>query len=146
MCADDLLPRGGLLPLWRRREAMALEDVPHGLVTHGVSEIGQCSHNPIIAPRTIFLGYADNQGLQLCSNLRTSKGLALLGAIELLGHQLAVPGEDRVGCDDACDLRQRLLAQLLANLGQNLALTIAQVYPACDLEAQHAVFSPSILV
>src|SRR5712691_465951 len=110
MCADEVLPCGGLLPLWRRREAMALEDVPHGLVTHGVSQVGEGPHNPIIAPRTIFLGHADNQGLQLCSDLWTSSGLTLLGTIELLGRQFAVPDEDGVGCDDAGNLRQGLLA------------------------------------
>lgn len=81
------------------------------------------------------MSHADNQGLQLCSDLRTPKGLALLGTIELLGHQLAVPSENRVGCDDAGDLPQRLLAQLLANLGQDRALAIAQAYPAFDLIA-----------
>src|SRR5262245_50498295 len=99
MCANEILPSSGRLPLWRRREAMALEDVADGLVAHGISEVGQCPHNPIIAPRTIFVGHADNQGLQLWVDLRSSWSLALGGAVELLGHQFAVPGEDGVGCD-----------------------------------------------
>src|SRR5207244_5572434 len=90
--------RRGRLPIWRRRKAMPLEDVPHGLVTHGVSEVGQCPDNPIIAPRAILLGHANTQGLQLCSDLRTSTDLTLRGTIELLGDQLTVPCEDRVGC------------------------------------------------
>ena len=30
-----------------------------------------------------------------------TRGLALLGTVELLCHEFAVPREDRVGCDDA---------------------------------------------
>jgi hypothetical protein len=51
------------------------------------------------------------------SIFRAARSLALCGTIELLSHKLMVPREDRVGCDDTGDLRQRLLAQFLADLG-----------------------------
>src|SRR5207253_1050791 len=56
MRADALLPRGGGLALWRGRNAMALEDVAHGLVTHGMPQIGQCPDDAIVAPGAILLG------------------------------------------------------------------------------------------
>ena len=50
--------------------------------------------------------------------------LALLRAVKLLGHEFAVPAENRVGLDDGGHFLQGLLPQLLANLGQGLALAI----------------------
>jgi len=44
---DKLFPRSGLLPLWGWEKAMAFQDVPDGLVTHGVPQIGQGSHDTI---------------------------------------------------------------------------------------------------
>jgi hypothetical protein len=65
MRTDELLPRGGRLPLWSRWDAVALEDIAHGLVTHGVSQVGQGSHDTVIAPGTILPRHAHDQGLQL---------------------------------------------------------------------------------
>src|SRR5262245_41108251 len=42
--------------------------------------------------------------------------------------------------------RQRFLAQLLANLGERLALAIAQADAPCNLVAQHTIFGHEILV
>src|SRR5437879_2274310 len=63
MRADTLLPRGRRLPLWRWGDAVALENVPHRLVTDRIAQVRQRSSNAIVAPGTIFLGHADNQGL-----------------------------------------------------------------------------------
>jgi hypothetical protein len=54
------------------------------------------------------LGETYHQGLYLCIDLGASKCLALLGATKLLGHQLAVPGWDSLGRDNAGDLCQCL--------------------------------------
>ena len=73
-----------VVPLQGRGKAMALENVAHRLVTHGVSEIGECPHDAVITPRGILLGHADNQGLESWGNFGTAWRLPLLGAIELL--------------------------------------------------------------
>src|SRR5712691_8652635 len=91
MRADELLPRGGCLPLWSRWDAMALEDIAHGLVTHGVSPVGQGSHDTVIAPRAIFLGHAHHQGLDLLVDRGTARGFSLGGTVKLRGHELAMP-------------------------------------------------------
>jgi hypothetical protein len=70
----------------------------------------------------------------------------LQGAVKLLGGQFAVPGEDGVRFDDGGHFRQRLLAQLLANLGQGLALGIAQAYATFNLVAKHAIFGHEVLI
>src|SRR5437660_264162 len=83
MCTDKLLPRGGRLALWGWHETMALEDIAHGLITDRVPEIGQGTHDPVIAPRTILVRHAYHQRLQLLVDLRSTQRLALLRAIKL---------------------------------------------------------------
>jgi hypothetical protein len=101
---------------------MAFQDVAHGLITDGVPEIGQGADNAIIAPGTILLRHAHHQVLYFLVNRGASRTLALLGAVTLLGHELTVPAKHRVGLDDRGHLLQGLLAQLVANGGQRLAL------------------------
>jgi hypothetical protein len=138
--ADELLPGGGGLALWRWRDAMALEDVGHRLGTDRQAEVGQGSDNPVIAPRTIVLGHADNQGLQLWVDLRSPWSLALGEAVELLGHQFAVPAENGLGLDDGGHFRQRLLPQLVADLGQSLPLAVTQPHTSLELGAEETIF------
>jgi len=85
MRADEFLLCGGRLAFWSRRDAMALEHVAHGLLTDRVPEMGQGTHNAIIAPRAVLLGHADHQRLQLLVDLRPPQHLALLRAIKFLG-------------------------------------------------------------
>src|SRR5205807_6772882 len=141
-----LLPGCGRLALWRRWDAVTLENVAHGLVTHDVSQVGEGADDPVIAPRAIVLGHTNNQGLQLLADFGTARRLPLLGAVKFLSDQCAVPGQDRVRLDDLGHLRQRFLAQLLAHLGQRLALAIAQADATFDLVAQYAIFRHEILV
>jgi hypothetical protein len=143
---DELLPGGRGLALWRWRNAMALEDVAHGLVTDRRAQVGQDPHDAIVAPRAIFLRQAHHQRLQLRVNRGTSWGLALLGAVTLLGHELTVPGEDGVGCDDLRDFLQGLLAQLLADHRQGLALAVTQSETPLELVAQDAVLRHQVLI
>src|SRR2546425_9839546 len=111
---------------------MALQGVAYGLVTDGVTQVRQCPHDAVIAPRAILLGHADNQGLQLRVDLRSSWRLALLGAVKLLRDERAVPAKNRVGLDDLGHFLESLLAQFLADLGQRLAFAIRQPHTARD--------------
>ena len=125
---------------------MALQDVAHGLVTDGVAQVGQGADDPIIAPGAILLRHAHHQRLQLLVDRGTARGLALLGAVKLLRHEFAVPAENRVGLDDRGHFLQGLLAQLLADLGQGLALAVAQPDTPLDLMAEDAIFGHQVLV
>ena len=89
MRADKLLPRGGGLALGRWCDAMALQDIAHGLVTDGVPEVGEGSDDPIIAPGTIFLRHADDQCLQLLVNRGTPRGLARVWSRQTSGPRAA---------------------------------------------------------
>jgi hypothetical protein len=77
----------------------------------------QGTGNPVIPPGAILLGQTDDQGLQLLVDPGTTWRFPLLGAVKLLCHQLPMPGQNGVGFDSRRHLRQRLLPQLLADLG-----------------------------
>ena len=146
MRADKLLPRGGRLALWGRREAMALEDITYRLVADRVPEIGQGADNQVVAPGAILPRHAYHQGLQLLVNYGAPWSLAPLGAVTLLGHKLAVPAENRVGLDDRGDFLQGLLAQLLAEVRQGLALAVTSPEAPLELVAEDAILRDQIFI
>src|SRR6516162_233714 len=100
MRADKLLPGGSGLALWRGWEAMAFQDVAHGLGTDGIPKVGQGADDPVVAPGAVLLGHADDQCLQLLVDRGTTGRLALLRAVKLLGHEPTVPAKNRVRLDD----------------------------------------------
>ena len=118
------------------------EDAAHRLITDRVPQMLQGTGNPVISPGAILLRQTDDQGLQLLVDAGTSWRFPLLGAVKLLCNQLPVPGQNGVGCNDRCHLLQRLLPQLLADLGQRLALLVAQPHALWDLLAQDAILCP----
>lgn len=146
MRADKPVPGGRLLAFGSRWNAMTLEDIPHSLVTKGIAPVGQSTHNTIITPGAILLRHAHHQGLQLRVDRGSPWSLALPGTIKLLRHKLTVPAEHRVGLDEVGDFRQRLLAQLLADVHQRLALAIAEVHTPLDLIAEYPVLRRQVLV
>jgi hypothetical protein len=144
--ADELFPRDGGLALRRRRDALALDNVPHSLVAEGVSEIGQGAHNTIIAPGTVLLRHTHHQGLQLLVDRGATRSLALLGSVKLLHHEFAVPAKNRVGLDNLGDFFQGLLAQLLADVRQGLSFVVTQPEAPLNLVAYEAILRDQIFI
>src|SRR5207249_3111526 len=133
MRPDTLLPRGRRLPLWSRRDAMALENIAHRLVTDRQAQVGQGADDPVIAPGAILSGHPNYESLDLLVNAGTSNRRTGLYVATLLGGKLAVPGQDGVGLDKRRDLFQGLLAELLAKLSEGLTIAIAQLHATSDL-------------
>ncbi len=125
---------------------MAFQDIAHGLVTEGISEVGQSANDPVIAPGAIFPRHAHHQRFELWVNCGTSGGLTLLGTVKLLRNKCAVPGENRVRFDDSGHCFQGLLPQLLTNLGECCALAIRQPHTTGDLVAQDTILCHQVLV
>src|SRR5262247_1541284 len=111
MRADERLPRGRGLTLRSWGEAVALQDIAHGLVTDRVLEVGQGADDPVVTPGAILLGHAHHQRLERWINGGAPWGLTPLGSVPLLRHQFAVPPKNRLGLDDRSHLLQRLLPQ-----------------------------------
>ena len=146
MRAEKFLPGGRFLALWSRRNAMALEDATHRLITDGQTQVGQGADDPVIAPGAVFLGHAENQGFEVLINLGSSSRLALPRAITFLGDQCAVPAENRIGFDESGNLLQGLLAQRLTDVSQCLAFAITQPEASLDLVSEDTVFRHQLFV
>jgi hypothetical protein len=76
----------------------------------------------------------------------TAGRLPLLGTIDLLRHEFAVPGQDGVGLDDGGHVFEGFLPQLLADRSQRLALTVAEAHAALNLVAQDAILRDEVLI
>ena len=67
-------------------------------------------------------------------------------AVELLGHEPSIPGQDRVRFRDAGDLPQRFSPEPFSDLGESGALRIAETQPRPQLGSQDSILSRQILV
>ena len=85
---------------------MPAQDIANRLVGHRMSQVGQCSHHPVIAPAGVLASPANHQILDLWTGARPAGRAALLGAVEFFGHQLAIPGENGIGFGEARDWLQ----------------------------------------
>src|SRR5262249_6579368 len=129
-----------------RRDTMALQDVPHGLVTDGVPEGRQGADDPVITPGAILVGHADDQRLQLRVDRGATWSLTLRRAVKLLRHELLVPAKNRVWLDDRGDSLEGLLAQLLTNGSQGRTFAIRQPHTACDLVTEDTILRHQVLI
>jgi len=82
-----------------------------------MTEIGQGTFDPAIAPARVLCGEADDEFLDLFHDTRPTWS-APRPMIPLGSDQLAMPGEDRVGGDDPGQIQECLSADSLAGDGQ----------------------------
>ena len=92
--------------LRRRRDAVTPQDVAYGLIGNNVTDVGQCSDNPIVTPARVLSRHLDDQLHDLALHWRPTWIRALFGTVELLGDEFAVPGKDRLRLGYASDLRR----------------------------------------
>jgi hypothetical protein len=118
MRLNEFLPRRVLAAFRRRRDAMPLQHVPHTLIRDGVAEIGQRTHNPVVAPAGILPRHFDDQRLQFRLDRRPPGTAAVFGAIKLLGNELAIPTQNGVRLSHAGHLRQRLPPEAFTKLSE----------------------------
>ena len=78
---------------------MTVEDLGNGLMTELVTQVTHRTHNPAVAPTSILASHLEDQFLNGLNCLRAT-GRVLLGAIEFVGDQLAMPGQDGFGTND----------------------------------------------
>src|SRR5437667_257783 len=97
-------------------------------------------------PSTIFSGHADHHGFNLMVNSGPASPLGGLRGGRLLGSELAVPSEDRLGLGKRGDFLQGLLTQLGTKLSKFLALVVSQLYATGHLMAQDAIFCHQIVI
>jgi hypothetical protein len=85
---------------------MPAQDIADSLVGHRMSQVGQCSHDPVVAPAGVLASQANHQNLDFWTGAWPAGRAALLGAVEFFGHQSAIPGENGIGFGEARDWLQ----------------------------------------
>ena len=105
---DEVLPGGSLAAFGSGRDAVAPKHVSDSLVRDVVSEIGEGARDPIVAPTTVLLGHANDQGFDPWVDSRPSRIRAMLRSIKLAGDQTTIPAENRLGLGDTGDLAESL--------------------------------------
>src|SRR5215813_7946612 len=77
---DELAPCHGLLALRRGCEAVTFENVAHRLIAERIAEMGQGTHDAVIAPRAVLPGHPRHQVFKLLVNAGTAGRWIGLGA------------------------------------------------------------------
>jgi hypothetical protein len=146
MHTDKLPPRHGRFALRGWWDAVTFQDVAHSLVADAIAQVGQGTHNAVIAPRTILAGHPHHEVFDLFRNARTANRFRGLGTIALPVRAYAVPGKNGVGLGNCRNLCQGLLAQLLAHLGECLAIVIRKLHATSDLLTEHAILGDQVRI
>jgi hypothetical protein len=93
-------------------DTVVLQDPLDRVAAEVVTNVPQGASKARVSPARVLLGHLDQQ-LDDLVWLWWPTGTTLLAAVVLLGHELSIPAEDRIGAGDAGDLAQRLASERL---------------------------------
>ena len=128
---QERLPGRGPLARGRRLNAVRLENIANAGIRHVMSQVGQRALDAIIAPTWIFPCQTHHQFLNLFGKVWTSGlVLAALAKIPLLGHQQAMPAQERVWSYQGAYFRKQLAAKYIGLDGEATALVVVKENPA----------------
>src|SRR5262249_31105220 len=114
------------------------------LVRDVVAEICESAGDPIVAPRPVLLGHADDQGLDLRADLWPSRRGAHLGSIELAGDQTTVPAENRLRLGDTGDTGEQLPAEPFTDFSKCAPLGVGEPDSVGQVRSQNPVFCDEV--
>src|SRR6267143_6810758 len=126
MSLEELFP--GRLPRSFRRwlDAVPFQNVPDRVVCQIVTQVGQCSLYPSIAPGTILLSHADSQSSNFRARWSSAPRLAPTASV-LSANQISVPRQQSFRRGDGRHLLQRFPAQLFRFGRQSPSLVIVEL-------------------
>ena len=125
MCEQERLPRRALTPLGGRVDPVVLQDPLHRVPGDLVTEVGQRTLDPRVAPLRILARHPHHEVSDLSERHRAASPSSRT-AVVLLGDQPPVPAEDRVRGDDTGHLHQCAPAKLLAAHRESTALGVCE--------------------
>jgi hypothetical protein len=82
------------------------QNVSHRLIGQWVTQVRQRADDAIIAPTGVLSCHLHHQGFQLRFDPGPTGVLTVLGAVEVLGRDPAIPSQDGVGFGDAGNLSE----------------------------------------
>jgi hypothetical protein len=89
-----------------------------------MAQIGQGSHDPVIAPAANFSGHSHDKIDNFSRYRRSARRFAKLRAIELLRNEPTIPGEYRLRLGDNSNFAESLTAETLADFGERGSLDL----------------------
>jgi len=92
---------------------VSLEDVANGRVGDVISDVGQRALHTIVTPARILLGEIDHEVDDHLPQARPT-GFSFLRRVPFLGHSLAMPTENHVGCEPRSEFLKSLAAEDLS--------------------------------
>src|SRR5438477_9971708 len=129
MRRDELFPSSLLAALGRGCDAVALQDVPDGLIRDLMTEVGERAHDAIVTPAGVLLSHTDDQSFDCCIYTRTTRIRATLGSVELPGNQPSIPCENGLWLRYTRHVGQTPTAKSLADLGQSGPFQVREPEP-----------------
>jgi hypothetical protein len=121
---NEFCPRGPAFALRRRRYTLTAQHVADRLIRDIMSQIAESSDDPIIAPRPIFLGHADDQSLDFSVDPRSPRYSTGSRSLEFASDAPSVPCQDCFWPGDGRYFAQCLAAQSKANLTERRSLGV----------------------
>jgi hypothetical protein len=138
---DELRPRHASPSLRCRVDTVLSQDPLDRVAPQLVTEVLQGTLDAGVAPGLVLPRHPEHQLRDLSAFPRPSRSSSL-AAIVLLGHQLPIPAQDRLGRGDGRHRRQPLPPQFLAQRGQPSSLRVREADPlAAELLPEQAVLS-----
>nr|WP_275942121.1 hypothetical protein [Haliangium ochraceum] len=143
--AQEGLPRGALGTYRRGVETMGFEKRGDGRAADVMAEVAERVADACVAPAGVFSCHAHEKRLNLAGGLRASER-AFGAAVVLLGDEVAISAQDRVGRDDAGVLAEQLATEGFALDCEATALRIGEAKASiAELLAEGAVLGLEIL-
>jgi hypothetical protein len=143
---NEILPGGILASFGRRSDPVSTKDVAHRLIGDGMTEIGQRSDDAVVSPTGVLSGEADNKRLHLGRDGGPAWSSAAFGAVELVGNEAAVPGEDGIGFGDTGDLLERSATEPLADLSKGGSFGIGKAHTGWKVLSQYPIFGDQVFI
>ncbi|MDA2938327.1 hypothetical protein MYX75_08710 [Acidobacteria bacterium AH-259-A15] len=134
------VPRHPLASLRSWLDTVFFQDSFDGVPPYPVAQITQSASDSGVTPDRIVFRHPDDECLYL---LRTpgATWCALFAAVVLLGDQLSVPTQQRIGCDDAGKVSQGLSSYDLGLFSDPPSLGVGEAQPfVANLFTEYAVF------
>ena len=89
-----------------------------------MAQVGERTHDAIIAPSPVFARHPDYQSLEFGTDPRTPGKSTMAGAVKLPGNQTPVPSQDGIRLGDLRDVFERFPSESFANLGERDSLWV----------------------
>jgi len=91
VCGEKVLSRCDLASLRSRGDTVETQNIPHRLIRHPMTQVGEGADDPVISPAGVLSCHPDHEGFDFCRYWRTTWILPDLGAVELLCDQPSIP-------------------------------------------------------